>query len=116
MPTSYASVETTKPTHTKNALHATKPSMSGKPIKYPCKGCVEKYTNQYNEMDRPGEICPLCIEIACRKQGIDLAQPGSELSTIAIVGLDKNGGLEYTEIIPKGENPRYVNYENIKNI
>lgn len=105
MPTSYASVETTKPTHTKSALHATKKSMFKKPTKYPCKGCLEKYTNQYNEMDRPGEICTLCVEIEGRK-----------LSTVPPEGLDKNKGLEYTKNIPTGETPRYVNYENIKNI
>lgn len=65
--------------------------------KYPCKGCVEKYTNQYNEVDKENHICPMCIEIAKRKgeylfvnlpgetlMGIDISEPGADLSTIQV--------------------------------
>lgn len=65
--------------------------------KYPCKGCVEKYTNQYNEVDTENHICPMCIEIVKRKGeylfvnlpgetliGIDISEPGADLSTIQV--------------------------------
>ena len=44
--------------------------------KYPCKGCVEKYTKQFNEVEEENTICGMCEEIAKRN-----AEPRAELST-----------------------------------
>lgn len=65
--------------------------------KYPCKGCVEKYTNQFNEVNEKNHLCPMCIEIAKRKgevlfceigdetiMGVDISEPGADLSTIQV--------------------------------
>lgn len=74
--------------------------------KYPCKGCVEKYTNQFNEVDTPNERCGMCVGIARRKGevlycelpgemivGIDISEPGAELSTIQVIDRDGRARL-----------------------
>lgn len=74
--------------------------------KYPCKGCVEKYRNQYNEVNTDNERCGMCIEIARRKGellycelpgeyvvGIDISEPGADLSTIQVIDRDGRARL-----------------------